>query len=410
MSTPSFDPISLLEDAYRPAGDPARWLARNARQIVAALDVDGIGAISYFVRDDGYVPTDVMYQPGTVDLGQEAALASLSAGTARMTPAQLERALLAMQQPGAHGFIETFGEITAEARAPFDDPAAVHDSPAVVIPTGEHVVAIAATLTRRVASFTHSERRLWERVSIHLGAACRLSARAASVDAPDVEAVLDGHGRVVDARGPAKPPRARALLRGGVRSMERGRTKAGRAEPDSALELWRGLCAGRWSLVDHVDTDGKRFVLARRNDPERLAPLPLTRRQRQVVFYASVGWSYKQIAYALGLASEGSVSVHLASALEKLGVASRVELIRVTSQWAATIAGSSSPAADERELTAAEREVAEQVIVGASNQQIASQRGVSVRTIANQLASIYRKLDLRDRHELVRWLSSRAVT
>jgi DNA-binding CsgD family transcriptional regulator len=37
---------------------------------------------------------------------------------------------------------------------------------------------------------------------------------------------------------------------------------------------------------------------------------------------------------------------------------------------------------------------------GASNQDIARTRGVSVRTVANQLAAVYRKLGVRSRAEL----------
>lgn len=151
-------------------------------------------------------------------------------------------------------------------------------------------------------------------------------------------------------------------------------------------------------------------MLARRNDPDPTTPFPLTRRQRQVLFYAAVGWSLKQIAYALGLASEGSVSGHLRKALDTIGLRSRVELIRVTSQWAATVADSAAAATerdDDRELTTAERAIAEHVFEGLSNREIATRRGVSERTVANQLACIYRKLGFHDRHELVRWLSAR---
>lgn len=406
MST-LFDPISLLEEVYRPAEDAAAWLRSHALRIVHPIDDDGFGAISYFIRDDGYVPANVSYDPGARDIGASAAFASLGAGVAALRPEQHDNLRLVMQQPGAHGFVETLGDITAQAREPLAHADAIVDSPAIVIPTGEHVVAIVATLSTRIASFTRQDRKLWERLSIHLGAACRLSGRAANPEAEDVEAVIDPSGRVIDARGVATDTRMRALLRRGAVKMERGRTKAGRADPDVALDLWRGLYAGRWSLVEHQDSDGRRFVLARRNDPEPRAPVLLTRRQRQVLFYASVGWSYKQIAYALGLASEGSVSIHLAKSLRKIGLTSRAELIRVMSQWAAAVAGASASPATERELTQAEREVAAHVLEGSSNRQIAEQRGVSERTVANQLASIYRKLELQDRHELVRWLSSR---
>lgn len=56
------------------------------------------------------------------------------------------------------------------------------------------------------------------------------------------------------------------------------------------------------------------------------------------------------------------------------------------------------------ELTAAELSVALEVARGLSNAAIARQRGTSVRTVANQLASIYRKLVVRSRRELARRL------
>jgi DNA-binding NarL/FixJ family response regulator len=195
--------------------------------------------------------------------------------------------------------------------------------------------------------------------------------------------------------------------------MDRARTRAGRADPLHALELWHGLLAGRWSLVDHVDRDGRRLVLARRNEPEGRGDHPaLTSRQRQVLFYASVGWSLKQLAYALGLA-EGTITHHLRVALRKVGMSSRAELVRVTTEIAvdAMMRGLAPPepaTAPEREpLTAAERAIVDGVIATWSNARIAEARGVSLHTVANQLTSIYRKLGLRGRHELVRWASSR---
>ncbi len=66
------------------------------------------------------------------------------------------------------------------------------------------------------------------------------------------------------------------------------------------------------------------------------------------------------------------------------------------------------PAADSAEaeapgpwsLTPSEREVAAAAVAGKSNQEIAAARGASTRTVANQLASIYRKLGINSRAEL----------
>jgi len=51
-------------------------------------------------------------------------------------------------------------------------------------------------------------------------------------------------------------------------------------------------------------------------------------------------------------------------------------------------------------LSSAEREVANDAAAGLSNAAIAKKRGRSVRTIANQLASVYRKLSVASRAEL----------
>jgi len=56
-------------------------------------------------------------------------------------------------------------------------------------------------------------------------------------------------------------------------------------------------------------------------------------------------------------------------------------------------------------LTVAEREVALAVAAGVSNREIAIARGTSERTVANQLAAIYRKLSITSRSELVAVLS-----
>ncbi len=59
------------------------------------------------------------------------------------------------------------------------------------------------------------------------------------------------------------------------------------------------------------------------------------------------------------------------------------------------------PAAETR-LGDAEREVAEMAARGLSNREIAKARGTSERTVANQLASIFRKLGVTSRVELAR--------
>ena len=54
-------------------------------------------------------------------------------------------------------------------------------------------------------------------------------------------------------------------------------------------------------------------------------------------------------------------------------------------------------------LTRAERDVLARIATGASNAEIASARGVSVRTVANQVARLFKKLNATSRYELIQW-------
>jgi DNA-binding CsgD family transcriptional regulator len=58
------------------------------------------------------------------------------------------------------------------------------------------------------------------------------------------------------------------------------------------------------------------------------------------------------------------------------------------------------PEASLEQLTPAERDVVRRALAGAGNKEIAWARGTSLRTIANQLTSAYRKLGVTSRREL----------
>ncbi len=334
------DPIALIEDAYRPAESPTAWLRAHAPAAMATFDVDELGTFSYFVR--GHRPEEAHWQEGRRG-GLDAATARevVSRGFAAASPEQLRRVALAFRTPGVHTLVETVGGVMPASAEIMPFP--VTDSPAVMIPTGDDRVAVATGMTREPLHIDEHTHALWQRIALHLGAACRLAGRPAGPDAPDVEAVLDPGGQVQHATAAVQGGHAREQLREAVRRMDAARTRAGRADPMKALDLWHGLLAGRWSLVDHFDSDGRRFLLARKNDPEAPHPSALGRRQRQVVFYASLGWSLHEIAFALGLA-ESTIGRQLSAALGKLGLPSRAELVRVTTEMAvAAMLGTAPP-------------------------------------------------------------------
>jgi hypothetical protein len=99
-----------------------------------------------------------------------------------------------------------------------------------------------------------------------------------SVEPADNEAVLESSGKVAHADGQAATKDAQSRLRAAAKAIDCARSRA-RAEPDEALELWRGLAAGRWSLVDQFDSDGRRYIVARKNEPQVQDPRHLSLRK-----------------------------------------------------------------------------------------------------------------------------------
>jgi DNA-binding CsgD family transcriptional regulator len=330
----AFDPIGLIEKSYEVHVDPQAWLAAMAPEIVPVLSPTWCAGAGYFfdAEASAATPDRRVLPAGIVTVTQRdsdgEALRQMLTGAFRSfaSAEQIRRTVQAMRTPGIESLLDVIGEMPRLSVA--TSPVPLRDSAAVVVNAGPRV-AIFCNLDAERVHLDGAKRRLWQRVAVHLGAGCRLSGRAASMTASDVEAVIVPGGDVTHAEGPGKEEDARVLLRAAAKDIDRARTRAGRSDPEAALELWQGLLAGRWSLVDHFDTDGRRFLLARHNDPDVAEPAALTPRERQVAFYASLGWSNEEVGYALGLASS-TVSTHLGRGLTKLGLATREELVRVS--------------------------------------------------------------------------------
>ena len=274
-----------------------------------------------------------------------------------------------------------------------------------------------------VRNSTQTERRRWTRCAAHIGAGLRLRAMAhqlASLDGKPIEAIFDGGGKLYHVREAAASKSARELLRTAVRKADKARSAGGRVNSDEALKAWEALIRGRWSLVDHFDSDQRRFVVAVRNDLRSLDPRGLSLRERQVVEYAGQGRSAKEIGYLLG-APAASVENSLRRAQAKLGLRSRVELTAffaphgLRAQLAEIVVGEdtllmgATPRLDETKLaglTSAEREVTALLIAGSTNHDIAQRRATSARTVANQVQSVFHKMGARSRGELVSHLST----
>jgi DNA-binding CsgD family transcriptional regulator len=161
----------------------------------------------------------------------------------------------------------------------------------------------------------------------HLNSALRLRSmlkKAPVADDDAVDAVLDPNGKMLHARKSAT--QNRPSLIDAVRKLERAKLR--NATPEERVDLWRALVEGKWSILEQVDRDGKRMLLACANEPRTVRIRALSRPERAVAEYVSLGHRHKHIAYELGIAVS-TVGAHLQSVLRKLGLRSRADLVKL---------------------------------------------------------------------------------
>ncbi len=178
-----------------------------------------------------------------------------------------------------------------------------------------------------------------------------------------------------------------------------------------------GFLDGSFRLVELVRDDAICRAVLRRERP----PGKLSGRERCVLQRLIGGSSQKTVSFDLGVALT-TVSVHLRVGLDKLGIRLWEHAVLAGSILLNQDAVDSSPvpAGDSEALsvvkvelcqrslsllTSAEREVALLVIDGLTNAEIGVQRKTSPRTVANQVAAVFRKLEVHGRLELIRRLS-----
>lgn len=271
-----------------------------------------------------------------------------------------------LEQRSAAGLVDAIGIV-------------VHPEPGVSM-------AVFSALPRHCSPTLH-ERRLLSQLGLHLEAAFRLRLRPEIVKAV---VTLEGSQQ----RRPDEPP-AGEKLTAHARRIESARASGRDGNQEEALDLWTALIAGRYSFVPRVESGARRYLVLE-NSPDSQAIRALSRREVDVLAMAARGVSTKLVAYGLGL-SPAAVSSSLLRTASKLGLASRIELLRL----AASLTGDPRARALPATLTAAENEILDLLRQGMSNREIARVRSRSVRTIANQVASLLRKTESPSRRKLV---------
>ena len=403
------DWIGVVEAAYRLHGSPDDWIGGVVEQAEAELDA-GFGAYGYvFGLNEAKVSVRALAARGIL-AGNEpqirvaTEMAPIDAIGVMFASGIVAGSAQAVLAPV--GLAEQFEQIVLMGTGGM-----VRDIVGVVARDGEGL-GIALAGGRPVpTSPSEASVRKWTKAAAHIGAGCRLRSRLLDTDV-DPDAVLAPDGRVVHAEPAAQSALDR--LRDAAIAMDRARGSLRREDPEEALALWTGLVDGRWSLLDRFESDGRRFVVAHRNDPRVPDPRGLTPTELRAAELLGSGRTTKEIAYELGV-SPSAVTNASARVRKKLGLESTPELVsffapggirarlaRFALSGAELVVGS-LPEVEERlaaHLSGAERDVALELLRGRTNESIAQGRGTSESTVANQVASIFRKLGVSSRSEL----------
>ena len=317
------DPISIIEAAYRVDNSDSGWLAELAQTTARAMGHNqGVMAFQYDASSGDWIHIrNVAFERLPPEFVQrifdqpEASLEQRKAFTRLYTSLSFGslREKFVPVAPGIGVLLEHFG---------FEDLVGIN----ALDPTARGCMIGVVAGKRR---FPRRTVEVWRRLAAHVAAGNRLRRTLQALTQENVdptttaEAVLTPAGRVEHALDPAKPRAARTALCDALVGIHRARAR--NADPARAIDLWRALVSGRWSIVEHFERDGKRYYLAHKNDPELAEDRALTPRERQVLGYAELGHSDKLIAYELGLAPS-TVSTLLSTARRKLGRS--LELLR----------------------------------------------------------------------------------
>lgn len=327
------DPVAVIEAAYRWSPDLATWMS-GVLDALAPYDVGG-GVLAYTVT----AQHRTVVGPAIASDGASPRVLETLRQITESFPAWLGKLVFAPTEHVGNAAYRLARLHREHADAPLDQARPQLPGTWALIAGDPEQLAVALMFPCRGQAqvdpdevFPHRGRRHLGLVGAHLGSALRLrclldpTSSAPAADDPATEAVLAPDGRVVHATGPARDEEARHSLVRAVLASERARGRMRRAEPDEAVQEWAALVDGRWTIVETLDHDGRRMLLARRNPLTKPDPIAPTPEERAVVWLAACGHSYKYIAYELGL-SIGTVSNRLRSALRKLGMSSRSELL-----------------------------------------------------------------------------------
>jgi len=417
-----------LDDTQRRTGvrAPRRAAALDFCRAAERLDLDDQGwlrgvtnaALPLLPRSDDYAaalvtcdPASGVWRYGTriehteLDIvDDEMADAELTAGE-RAKAASVRGLVSVAEQARAHPRLES----AMRARGIVDLMCVVGASPGGLVGIYLH--------TEQLGWISRQQRAFWRTLATHLTSTAQLRASVRGLDLEAPDAVFDPDGGCAHASS-AVDQDALARLRAHVLRREQMRVRD--VDANELVGSWTAASREGWTVVDHFDTDGRRWVLVWENPLGEHDPRRLCNREEQLLARVLSGWTNRDAADELGL-SYACASRMLQAALMKLGIDDLALLSRwrtldaagrlltlpldVEGLYAIGIPAGTAELVDR--LTPSEREVVRGVLAGQTDREIGRARGTSPRTVANQLRAVFDKLGVGTRRELVLSIGAR---
>jgi DNA-binding CsgD family transcriptional regulator len=209
-------------------------------------------------------------------------------------------------------------------------------------------------------------------------------------------------------------------------------TQTAKSRQFQLAHLWDGLCSGAYRLADHFSSADRHYVVAEWCPVPSGPRAPLLERRLGALHSVLNGSRQKVVAYEMSI-SPSSVATDLQKALFCMGCALPPSRMPISLTMSACVAlGPPERNFDARctelvadsqvlhvisterpelrledQLTRTEFDVLKALVEGRSYREVAAGRNASIRTVANQLASVYRRLGVSGRGELVHYIVSK---
>jgi DNA-binding CsgD family transcriptional regulator len=317
------DLLSIVEAVYAVEQPRAQWVEQLQAAAAEAFG-SGVGSVFYDVSGEGLILDDI-YAHGVPSEMLVDARADHANPDAIPLIRQAYRSVMCELQE-----VYTRGNPVYRARL---QSFGIEDTLMINGLDASGLGVVSYLLSREKIELSPEARLACERVAVHIASAYRLLRKLNETSAPSADtaaAVFSARGKLEDMREPLARAHVDDLKRAlSARDWARGPGR--REQPRKALATWKALVQGRWTLVDHFERDGKRYILAQENAPQVGRQVKLSEREQQVASLAALGRTNKVIAYELGIA-DSTVRVLLGRACARLGAETRDELIAKLSQ------------------------------------------------------------------------------